>query len=135
MVMSSTCLCQCFHSNSRLRRRRNQNSLKTSSRVYRSIIIIYHSMGNFVASSNFHSKFRFHPRILRYRRFPKFTWADSKNFHCTQRKIWFQIEWYAYFVFPMFSLVKISNFQKMINTLLLMTGSEFLRKQSSASRI
>ena len=35
----------------------------------------------------------------------------------------------------MLSLVKISNFQKMTNTTLLMTGSEFLRKQSSASRI
>ena len=37
-----------------------------------------------MTSSNFYSKFRFHPRILRYRQFRKFAWADSKNFHCTQ---------------------------------------------------
>ena len=91
------------------------------------IIIIYHSIGNFITSSNFYSKFWFRLRILRYRQFTKYAWADSKNFYCTRREVQFQIEWYAYYISSMYSLGKIQKFQKMINKALSMTGSEFLK--------
>ena len=58
-----------FSSNSTLRRRGKQISMKTSAQVIKPITIIYLSKRNFMTISNFSSKFWFHPRIFRFGRF------------------------------------------------------------------
>ena len=68
-------------------------------------ITIYHSTQNWMKISNFYSKFWFRPRILKYRWFSNFAWADSKNFCLIKSKILFRVEIYAYFA--CFILVKI----------------------------
>ena len=59
-------------------------------------ITIYHSMQNSMQMSNFYSKFWFRPRILRYRRFSNFAWADSKKFCLMKSQILFWVKIYAY---------------------------------------
>ena len=68
-------------------------------------ITIYHSTQNWMKISNFYSKFWFRPRILKYRWFSNFAWADSKNFCLIKSKILFRVEIYAYSA--CFILVKI----------------------------